>query len=221
MIKSASRNVCYRDVQNVWPPPCPTYPFRWVWLKPIIMDLSQDPTLRLPKPEAGVWTSTLSCLTQSLYHLFLHHEASQTPGQRRCPQIMAELVITCWQVWSASEISMGHWWCQTVGRISSTRTEISSSAIVSTTNPTWTALVLSPSLRGEKQVSNPLNSRTCLCRSCAYTLSWLSAVSTEPRTSLLGLRLHDGLLLLGALVCCNASRQFKGLELSQKCGPYS
>jgi hypothetical protein len=169
------------------------------------MELSKDPTLRLQKPEAGVWTSTLSCLTQNLRNSFLHHEASQTPGQWWCPQIMPELVITRWQVWPASEISTGHRWWQVEGRISSTRIETSSSAVASTTNPTWTALELSPRLRGDKRVSNLLNSRTCLCRSCAYTLSRTSAVSAEPRTSLLWLQLHDGLLLL-ALVCCHASR---------------
>ena len=162
--------------------------------------------LRLKKPEAGVWTSILSCLTQSLCNSSLYHEASQTQGQWCCPQIMPELVITRLQVWPASEIRMGHQWWQMVGRISSTLTEISSSAIVSTTNQTWTAVELSPRLGGEKHLSNPLNSRTCLCRSCAYTLSRASAVSTEPRTALLGLQLQDGLLLLGDLVCCHASR---------------
>ena len=145
-------------------------------------------------------------LTQSISNSFLHHEASQTPGQWWCPQIMPELAITRWQVWPASEICMGHRWWQMVGRISSSRIQTSFSVIVSTKNPTWTALELSPRLRGEKHVSNSLNSRTCLCRSCAYTLSRTSAVSAEPRTSLLGLQLHDGLLLLRTLVCCHASR---------------
>jgi hypothetical protein len=152
-----------------------------------------------------VWTSTLSCLTKSLCNSSLYHEASHTQGQWWYPQTMPELVITRLQVWSASEICMGHRWWQMVRRNPSTRTETSSSATVSTTNQTWSAVELSSRLGGEKHLSNPLNSRTCLCRSCAYTLSRASAVSAEPRTALLGLQLHDGLLLLD-LICCHASR---------------
>jgi hypothetical protein len=57
-----------------------------------------------------------------------------------------------------------------------------------------------PNPRNKKAVSGRLNSCICVCRPCAYTLSRPPAVSAEPRTSMLGLRLHDGLLLLGGFL---------------------
>lgn len=97
-------------------------------------------------------------------------------GLRWCPQITPELVITCWQVWPVSAITMGHWWRHTGGKISSTRKETSSSATVSITNPTWTAMELSPGLGDEKPVTNSLNSCNCLQIVCLYNVQDISSV---------------------------------------------